>query len=47
MAKKPTTPPAPKSKPSLPWLPPGTPSTWICRNGHVNPAANTSCWKGC
>ncbi|MCP2350673.1 hypothetical protein HD595_006795 [Nonomuraea roseoviolacea subsp. carminata] len=36
-----------KPKPSLPWLPPGTPSTRICPNGHINPATNTSCWKGC
>lgn len=35
-----------KRNPS-PWLPPGTPSTWVCRNGCVNPATNTSCWKGC
>ncbi|MDP4501008.1 hypothetical protein [Nonomuraea turcica] len=35
-------------KPPSPWLPPGTPSTGICRNGHLNPATNTSCWKkGC
>lgn len=36
-----------KTKPRSPWLPPGTPHTWICRNGHLNPATNTSCHKGC
>lgn len=35
------------AKPKLPWLPPGTPTTWICRNGHLNPGTNTRCWKGC
>lgn len=34
-----------KPKPPSPWLPPGTPSTWICQSGHINPATNTSCWK--
>ncbi|MGP3914372.1 hypothetical protein [Nonomuraea sp. 10N515B] len=47
MAKKSTPPRASGKKPSLPWLPPGTPSTWLCRKGHLNPATNTSCWKGC
>ncbi|MGI5493938.1 hypothetical protein [Microtetraspora malaysiensis] len=34
-----------KGKPS-PWLPPGTPSTWICPNGHINPRTTTTC-GGC
>ncbi|MET8866479.1 hypothetical protein ABZW11_26375 [Nonomuraea sp. NPDC004580] len=44
MAKK--MPPPPKNggkKPGLPWLPPGTPSTWMCRNGHINPRSTTTC----
>jgi len=36
---------APKGK--LPWLPPGTPSTWICHCGAVNPRTSTRCRKGC
>ena len=45
MAKKKTPPPPPtgRRKPSLPWLPPGTASTWICRNGHINPRSTTTC----
>lgn len=32
-----------KSKPSLPWLPPGTRSTWICPNGHINRVGVPKC----
>ncbi len=34
-------------KPPSPWLPPGTPSTWVCRCGAVNPRTTTNCRKGC
>ncbi len=31
------------AKPSRPWLPPGTASTWVCRCGAVNPRTSTTC----
>lgn len=45
MAKK--TPPPPKDNSRLPWITPGTASTWICRCGAPNPRTTTRCWKGC
>ncbi|MER7500494.1 hypothetical protein AB0L05_27930 [Nonomuraea pusilla] len=43
MAKKPTPPPSGRQQPELPWLPPGTASTWICPGGPVNPRSTTTC----
>ncbi|MCT9929569.1 hypothetical protein N5079_04970 [Planotetraspora sp. A-T 1434] len=27
------------------WLPPGTPSTWVCSCGGINPRTSTTCHK--
>jgi hypothetical protein len=29
--------------PELPWLPPSTPSTWVCAKGHINPLTQPHC----
>ena len=42
MPKKPS-PPKPKDNSRLPWITPGTPSTWLCRKNHVNPRSTTTC----
>lgn len=48
MAKKPQPKPSGGGKNGgkkggLPWLPPGTASTWICPKGHINPRTSTKC----
>ncbi|WP_256447778.1 hypothetical protein [Acrocarpospora catenulata] len=30
---------------SSPWLPPGTPSTWVCKCGGINPRTKTTCGR--
>jgi hypothetical protein len=35
-----------KKKPPPPWLTPGTPSTWVCQCGAVNPRKSTTYRKG-
>jgi hypothetical protein len=37
----------PKDTGRLPWITPGTASTWICHCGAVNSRNTTRCRKGC